>query len=513
MITNSDRAVRTRENNAEGNDEDLNSENYFLEVRVPHSAAASELPTVNSLDTSGDGFFSQEAVLITECDGESYNTDATLHFCRRRILKPRDAVCTLLGYRSWIKDSADQCSCMKVFNFAYFIFFFLGLCIGPVLQYNICLKRDQGVGNEVLLISENLTSYDDGDSHWCSGSLVFVYIIPSMMFYLAYLVTCIILRLGESEHLQTLLERVYLLASCSPWELVKQRRLWCIFVMWLLLGVTCLILSLASMILHIFAATHISYTFIHPQSKTEAILLCAGALGSLWLGDVVVVMGVLLYCTQCHLLSRLLDIIRTTLYQGTTSLMGIKKQIDETSRFLRHLNQELGLSVGLYLCLVAFRGITAATSLFSTIKHYEISGGSEVLGVNSMQRNSENSSDISREPAFAEDTILDNTKLWLHISAMITNILPWLLLTLMPLCMAARVSSNYQTLNKAGCQLHGRPFGYQSTPQQDIDSFLLYVSNLHLQAKILWIPVRTYFLVSVLVLSVMSLIILSYLYV
>lgn len=50
------------------------------------------------------------------------------------------------------------------------------------------------------------------------------------------------------------------------------------------------------------------------------------------------------------------------------------QQIDESARFLHHLNQELGLSVGLYLCLVAFRAITAACSLFSTIKQYELSG-------------------------------------------------------------------------------------------------------------------------------------------
>nr|XP_045600808.1 uncharacterized protein LOC123759652 [Procambarus clarkii] len=480
--------VRIRESVTEDNGLDRNLEKNSLDVHMHHMAAA--------VDINGEGFFSQEAVMITECDGESYNTDATLHFCRR-ILRPRDAIFSCLGYRPWNKDGGDQSLCVKVLNVAYFILFFLCLCIGPVLQYNICLKRDQGLGNAVLHISQNFTTHGNGDSHWCSGNLVFLYIIPSLMFFFAFLVTCIVLRLGESEHLQTLLERVYLLASCSPWEFVKQRRLWCIFVGWLVVGIICLILSLTSMLLHIFAAKSISYTFIHPQSTTDAILLCTGAVGSLWLEDVVVVMGVLLYCTQCHLLSRLLEIIRTTLYQGTTSLMSIKKQIDETSRFLRHLNQELGLSVGLYLCLVVFRAITAASSLFSAIRHYEMSKASETPTANSAYGNLDKHFDINQE---------------LHISAMITNLLPWLMLTTMPLYMAARVSSNYRTLSKAGCQLHGRPFGYQSTPQLDIDSFLLYVSSLHLQAKILWIPVRTYFLVSILVILIMSLVILSYLY-
>ncbi|XP_071520972.1 uncharacterized protein GrlHz isoform X2 [Panulirus ornatus] len=455
---------------------------------------------------------SNNAVMISECDGESYNTAATLHYCRRRILTPRDIILCLLGYRSWNKDGADQSLCIKVFNVVYFIFLFLCLCIGPVLQYNICLKRDQGIGNEMMIHHVNSSSFADGESHWCSGSLAFVYIIPSLMFFFAFLVTCVIVRLGESEHLQTLLERVYLLASCSPWELVKQRRLWSIFVGWLMMGIFCLVMSLTSMVLHLFAASHISYSFIKPQSKADQIFLCGGALGSLWLEDIVLVLGVLLYCTQCHLLSRLLDIIRTTLYQGATSLMGIKKQIDESARFLHHLNQELGLSVGLYLCLVAFRAITAAFSLFSVIQQYEFSGNVALYAEGGKHKSLEDSFDTGVEHPMMENPTVERVRLWFHISAMITNLLPWLLLTTLPLCMAARVSSNYRTLSKAGCQLHGRPFGYQSTPQLDIDSFLLYVSSLHLQAKILWIPVRTYFLVSILVLAFMSLIVLSYLY-
>lgn len=323
---------------------------------------------------------------------------------------------------------------------------------------------------------------------WCSGSLMFVYVVPSLLFIFAYLVTCVVLRFGETEHLQTLLERVYLLASCSPWELTKQRRIWCTFVVWLVAGLVCLVWSLASMLLHVAAASHIPYSFIIPRDKSAKVGLWVGALGILWLQDIVVVMSVLLYCTQCHLLSQLLQLTRTAIYQGDSSLIIIKKQVEETSRFLRHLNQELGLSVGLFLCLLGFRVITGAISLFYFLKQY-----------------------IHPEKMGSTWVVPDSQQTY-HLLALVFNLLPWLVLTLLPLCTAARVSSNYRTLNKAGSQLHGRPFGYQSTPQQDLDSFLLYVTSLHLHAKILWIPVRTYFLVSVFVVFVMSFIILSYLY-
>ncbi|KAK3856788.1 hypothetical protein Pcinc_036917 [Petrolisthes cinctipes] len=433
--------------------------------------------------------------MITECDGESYNTAATLLYCRRRILRPRDLIISILGYRPWSKDEMDQSSCCKFINTAHFLTILTCLCAAPVFQYNICLRRDEGIGKEVMNSMANSTlSWTERES--CRGNFVFVYVVPGLLFVLSYMVTCIILRLGEIEHLQTLPERVFLLASCSPWELVKQRRLWCVFLGWLLIGVTCLTFTLASLILHVIAAPPLPYILIKPQNELEKTVLCVATLGLLWLQDIVMVMGILLYCSQCHLLSRLLNIIRTTIYQGASTLISIKRQIDETSRFLRHLNQELGLSVGLYLCLVTFRASTAAITLFSATSDYlhQVGDGEGPMSVVSLMFGGTH---------FSQS---------LHFIAMTTNLVPWLVLLLVPLLTAARVTSSYRALCKAGSQLHGRPFGYQSTPQLEIDSFLLYVSSLHLQAKIMWVPIRTYFLVSIIVLASVTFIILGYLY-
>ncbi|XP_042877061.1 uncharacterized protein LOC122256435 [Penaeus japonicus] len=422
-----------------------------------------ESPRSSSMSSALDELFSHEATLITECAGESYNTAAILHYCRKRIIKPRDIIFSFVGYRAWSKDGADLCLCMRAFSFLYSVFLLLFLAWGPVLQYNICLRRDEGVSTEPMnhlnvtiseLKDDLYTSKRNSDSKdTCSGSLVFVYAVPSLMFLLAYLVTCLVLRCGEPEHLQTLLERVYLISACSPWEQVKQRRLGCAWVTWLGIGLLCLALSLASLALHLAAAApHLPFTIIKPRDDTEKIILCGLALGSLWLGDGAVVVGILLYCAQCHLLYTLLGLIRTTLLQGAISLLSAKK---DTS-------------------LNSSKTFLLAGEELSSVKEPEIE--------------------------------------WLHLAAVITNLLPWLLLVAVPLFMAARLSSAYRALSKMGCQLQARPFGYQSTLQTDIDSFLLYVSSLSLRAKILWIPVRTYFLVSLLVLSVMLIVTLSYIY-
>ncbi|CAL4156484.1 unnamed protein product, partial [Meganyctiphanes norvegica] len=139
------------------------------------------------------------------------------------------------------------------------------------------------------------------------------------------------------------------------------------WVVWLLLGTSCILLTLGSMIMHYFAASHITYSFIKPSDFYGKILLMVGCISSMWLQDMIVVSALLLYCIQCHLLSTLLAIIRTTVLQGAASLLSIKKQIDESTRFLYHLNNQLAIGGGLFLCLVIFRAITAVNEVLKLV--------------------------------------------------------------------------------------------------------------------------------------------------
>lgn len=89
---------RTREYGAEGSSQESNLGIFSPEVLVyDNMAARNESLGTTSRNTNGEDVFSQEAVMISECDGESYNTAATLHYCRRRILTPRDIILCLLG--------------------------------------------------------------------------------------------------------------------------------------------------------------------------------------------------------------------------------------------------------------------------------------------------------------------------------------------------------------------------------------------------------------------------------
>lgn len=66
----------------------------------------------------------------------------------------------------------------------------------------------------------------------------------------------------------------------------------------------------------------------------------------------------------------------------------------------------------------------------------------------------------------------------------------WLLLLLMVLVQAARVTFACKSVRHIGHELRSRPFCYQTAPYSDLDSLLNYTSTLHMSARLLLVPVR-----------------------
>ena len=75
----------------------------------------------------------------------------------------------------------------------------------------------------------------------------------------------------------------------------------------------------------------------------------------------------------------------------------------------------------------------------------------------------------------------------------------WLSLLSVAVIQAVRLTNSCQDLRDIGHELRSRPFGYQDTPQDDLDSLLLFTSNIRLEAKMLNIPIRGSTVVSILV--------------
>lgn len=77
----------------------------------------------------------------------------------------------------------------------------------------------------------------------------------------------------------------------------------------------------------------------------------------------------------------------------------------------------------------------------------------------------------------------------------------WLSKLLTPLIQASRLSSTCNELRYIGLELRARPFGYQDTPQADLDSIVIYTTNLRLKGKIVYCPIKKSFLYGLLAVS------------
>ena len=77
----------------------------------------------------------------------------------------------------------------------------------------------------------------------------------------------------------------------------------------------------------------------------------------------------------------------------------------------------------------------------------------------------------------------------------------WLTLLSVPVIQAVRLTNCCQDLRRIGHELRSRPFGYQDTSQEDLDSLLLFTSNIKMEAKMLNIPIRASGVVAILLMT------------
>lgn len=91
----------------------------------------------------------------------------------------------------------------------------------------------------------------------------------------------------------------------------------------------------------------------------------------------------------------------------------------------------------------------------------------------------------------------------------ILSVTLWLTLVIIPLVQAARLTSTCRSIRYIGHELRARPFCYRTSSHHDLDSLLTYTSTLHLNARILMIPVRASCVTTILLVFIFILLILG----
>lgn len=132
-----------------------------------------------------------------------------LEYCKIKILNPYLSFLSFVGLRLWICQRHDSWLCLKMLPHMYTVFVVSLLFLGYIFQYMSCFRRDRGFCNmgqiQNFFTSENI---DTLHRQTCDGSLVFSFLIPSMLHLTGYLYAIIVTRTSDDEQIPILMERV-----------------------------------------------------------------------------------------------------------------------------------------------------------------------------------------------------------------------------------------------------------------------------------------------------------------
>ncbi|XP_039308645.1 uncharacterized protein LOC120358427 isoform X3 [Solenopsis invicta] len=294
-------------NNKLKNDKDQLQQNHeeHTEVSIP-SILTSITTTFQSTDQVGE---------ITEDYENFISTSAVLHYCKHKILRPYLRLLGVMGLRPTSSDDSDhflRCSILANFHTVQVTIF---ICIGYILQYMACFRRDRGFCYKVLIVGQNELEVDaeQTQSPSCYGNVIFSYLIPSVLHLVAYLYTIYLFRVKENEQLQNLMERAFLLSS-NPINRGNQKRL--VHILWLFIALSIVWMIMALITVNIqMAERSIVFQWVENSPYQVKITLKIFLIVCTLWHDMVQGTIITSYCLQGQLLMSHLYFLRGKLLQ------------------------------------------------------------------------------------------------------------------------------------------------------------------------------------------------------
>ncbi|XP_022252696.1 uncharacterized protein LOC111088082 isoform X6 [Limulus polyphemus] len=395
------------------------------------------------VDIDEGSFVNVDISHIIDFQPVEISTSAILHYCKRKILIPYFKLLALLGWRPLYYPATPQDvgMCVKVFNTGYTITVVLLILVGYVLQYAACFRRD-GFGSYSKVEAEfKLTSVSPSSLFYDQYSLE-----ANMSFYnhLSFP--------GESEIQEYCNDNVVFLQATvtHAWH-VAQRKLIRTLRTFLGMGVFWALVSVSPQILHLIAGVKISFTWMDPHSYTLRIVLITLLMVTLMWNDIICVAIATSYSIHCQLIISYLENIDHAVREKRVSFLEFYKEIMEARKFISYLNEDQAVGVSLVILNYGCKTTTAVYGFLSGTSSY--------------------TSDV-----------------FILLSVSVSVFL-WIILVAFPVVQAARLTSSCWALKKLGHEIWIRPFGYQDTIQEDLDSVLLFTTSLQMRAKLFRTPV------------------------
>ncbi|XP_076167924.1 uncharacterized protein LOC143147001 isoform X2 [Ptiloglossa arizonensis] len=397
-------------------------------------------------------------------DFEMLSTSAVLHYCKHKILRPYLRLLGVMGLRPMSSDDSDRYSCYCILvNFHTFqvtIF----MCIGYVLQYMACFRRDRGFCYKTLPVELQIvpnTNEEHMQEKICFGNIVFSYFVPSILHLVAYLYTVYLFRVKENEQLQNLMERAFLLSS-NPVNRGNQRKL--VQILWLFIALSVVWIIMALITVNVLMAREsIMFQWLEKSPYQVKITLKVFLIVCTLWHDMVQGTIITSYCLQGQLLLAHLYFLRGKLLHHTSPVIDWMREICEFKKLLKYFNDELGPAV----CIYTVVNLSWATAGAIWLLQYD-------------------NSDAQNNPVT-----------WIGI----VNVILWILISIAPFIQAARLTTACSMIQSIGHEVRIRPFVYQCTPGEDLDTILLYTSSLKMCARLFRVPITGRYLCLLLTIS------------
>ncbi|KOC67762.1 hypothetical protein WH47_11163, partial [Habropoda laboriosa] len=457
--------------------------NYFLQVNSNNESKNGKDPlTQNREETmqisTPSGFSdlqmqSTEVGEITEMpDFEMLSTSAVLHYCKHKILRPYLKLLSVMGLKPMSSDDSEWCSCYCLLANLHTLQVTIFMCIGYILQYMACFRRDRGFcyKAEPLKFQTVLNiSTEHREEINCFGNIIFSYLIPSILHLVAYLYTVYLLRIKENEQLQNLMERAFLLSS-NPVNRGNQRKL--VRILWLFIALSLVWIIMAFITVNVLMAQEsIVFQWLeHSPYQVKITLKVLLIICTLW-HDMVQGTIITSYCLQGQLLLAHLYFLHGKLLHRTLPPIDWMREICEFKKLLKYFNDELGPAV----CIYTVVNLSWAAAGTVWLLQYD-------------------NSDAESNPVT-----------WIGI----INVILWILISMVPFIQAARLTAACSMIQSIGHEVRIRPFVYQSTPGEDLDTILLYTSSLKMCARLFRIPITGRYLCLLLTIGSILIIILG----
>lgn len=450
----------------------INAETHtdVIPSRSFHQSSSDETNIGLSTQTIADGgpFVNVDVSYFFDTSSADLSTSAVLQYCKRRVLIPYFRLLALLGWRRILNvtQNEDPGYCVKIINFGYLLFVITFVIIGYILQYAACFRKDgflpylnATIYQIKISTSEkyklNINKSDllnESINQVCSGNVVSIYLIPDILHFLSYLYMLRLMRTPENEQLQTLMERVFLQSSLTQSWHFSQRKLVRKLRMLLGMGFCWLIISIVAHILHIFSNLNLNFTWMEAQAESAKIpLICIMLICLIW-SDAICVAIATSYSVYCQLIISYLHNLCGSVREKTLTFQDFIRDLQESRKFIKHLNNDQAIGVSLLILNIG---------CVTTVAIYGILTGN--------------------------NHIMSNP---LSLITLLINIILWITLLASPIIQGVRLTGACSSVKKLGHELRSRPFGYQDTPLEDLDSLLLYTSTLNMQARLFRIPVR-----------------------